>query len=101
MLSPKKIMSIEEVNGEIVQSERTIMKLNTIWSKGLLQETATWNPDGNFDRHDAVIMLMLLREDKMRLYGTVDPKEASNNRDANYLGNDSFFEKNYKPRSRD
>lgn len=55
-----------------------------------------YNVDGNFDRHDALAMLMLLREDKLRLLGDVSPRDAISNRDVNYLGKDSFFEKNYK-----
>lgn len=41
---------------------------------------------------------MLIREDKMRLYGTTSPKNAQSNRDVNYAGNDDFFEKNYNRR---
>lgn len=41
---------------------------------------------------------MLIREDKMRLYGTTSPRDALDNRDKNYAGNDDFFEKNYKRR---
>lgn len=41
-------------------------------------------------------MLMLLREDKMRLYGVTSPRDALSNRDANYLGDDPFFKKNYR-----
>ena len=41
-------------------------------------------------------MLMLLREDKLRLLGSMSAKDAINNRDTEYLGKDKFFEKNYK-----
>ena len=33
----------------------------------LLKELATYDTDGNFDRHDALAMLMLYREDVYRL----------------------------------
>ena len=49
-----------------------------------------WNSDGNFDRHDAVIMLMLLREDKLRLSGG-DP-QGDNEED---YQEDEFFTMNY------
>ena len=39
---------------------------------------------------------MLLREDKLRLLGNTSAKDAINNRDVNYAGNDEFFKKNYK-----
>jgi hypothetical protein len=60
-----------------------------------------YNVDGNFDRHDALAMLMLLREDKMRLYGTTSPRDAESNRDKNYLGDDDFFKKNYRKQKDD
>ena len=55
-----------------------------------------WNADGNYDRHDALAMLMLLREDKLRLLGDTSPRDAGANRDVGYLGKDAFFEKNYR-----
>ena len=62
----------------------------------MAQETAMWSADGNFDRHDAIIMLMLLREDKLRLFGSSSPSDVINARDKNYLGDDEFFKKNYR-----
>ena len=44
---------------------------------------------------------MLLREDKLRLLGVTSPRDAADNRDKNYLGNDEFFEKNYKRGKKD
>jgi hypothetical protein len=41
---------------------------------------------------------MLLREDKLRLLGVTSPRDAADNRDKNYLGNEDFFEKNYNKR---
>ena len=41
-------------------------------------------------------MLMLLREDKLRLVGDSNFKDRQNERDINYLGKDDFFESNYK-----
>ena len=49
-----------------------------------------------YDRHDAIIMLMLLREDKLRLLGDTSARDAGQNRDVNYLGKDKFFENNYR-----
>lgn len=50
---------------------------------------------------DALAMLMLLREDKLRLLGVVSPRDAMSNRDAGYLGKDQFFEKNYRSKIKD
>ena len=96
LLKPEKTIVTEEVDGKFEEKVITTLGLNKIWSKGLLQETSSWNADGNFDRHDAMIMLMLLREDKLRLLGNMSAKDAINNRDIGYLGKDKFFEKNYK-----
>ena len=54
-------------NGKEIQP--MIPNLQRIPFPALLKELALWNPDGNFDRHDALAMLLLLREDRVRLYG--------------------------------
>ena len=41
-------------------------------------------------------MLMLLREDKLRLVGDSNFQDRQKDRDINYLGEDSFFQNNYK-----
>ena len=67
----------------------TVPRLSTLKFRALLQELAMHNDDGNFDRHDALVMLMLLREDKLRLY---------NGRPSDYEQveeDDEFFIKNY------
>jgi hypothetical protein len=60
-----------------------------------------WSPDGNYDRHDAVIMLRLLWEDKLRLLGVTNPRDAAENRRADYLGDDKFFKNNYRKKDSD
>ena len=101
LLTSKEAIAIKEVDGKAIEESTTIFNYQKIWSKGLLQELAMWNIDGNFDRHDALAMLMLLREDKLRLLGVTSPREAADNRDKNYLGNDEFFEKNYRRGKKD
>ncbi len=101
LLTSKEAIIIKEVDGQVVEQTANIFNYQKIWSKGLLQELAMWNIDGNFDRHDALAMLMLLREDKLRLLGVTSPRDAADNRDKNYLGNDEFFEKNYKRGKKD
>ena len=55
------------------ESMITVQRYSTLKFRAFIQELMAWNEDGNFDRHDAFIMLMLLREDKLRLSGG-DPK---------------------------
>jgi hypothetical protein len=55
-----------------------------------------FNLDGNFDRHDALVMLMLLREDKLRLMGSGTASDARDAYDSSYLGEDPFFKRNYE-----
>ena len=54
-----------------------------------------WNPDSNFDRYDALLMLMLLREQKLMLCGNQSPSEVISMDQSDYLGNDEFFLRNY------
>ena len=77
------------------QTIETTTKMN-LWhikSRALLKETQTWNSKNNYDRHDAMVFLMLLREDFLRYCGTESPSERNHYKDNNYLGNDTFFEK--------
>lgn len=90
LIKPTNI--ITSVNGEDV--ETTVPSLMKIRNIALLQELSQWNPDGNFDRVSAMGMLMLLREDKLRLLGPqgvqMDKFDNSDN-----LANDEFFTKNF------
>ncbi len=90
LLKPIEVTKIGD-NGETVE---TIPLLFKICNKALLQELSLWNADGNFDRVSALGMLMLVREDVLRLLGETKP-ESNVFDDANYLGNDDFFDKNY------
>lgn len=92
----KPVIKVVEQDGEMV--EVRIPKLKTIKSRAYLKELSQWNPDGNFDRHDAVLMLMLIREDKLRLFGENPATAVLASRDTNYLGDDKFFSKNYDDR---
>lgn len=90
LLKPTNI--ITSVNGEDV--ETTVPSLMKIRNIALLQELSQWNPDGNFDRVSAMGMLMLLREDKLRILGPqgvqMDKFDNGDN-----LANDEFFTKNF------
>lgn len=90
----KPITVAKEVDGELI--EETVPLLTKLKSRALIKELIIWNPDGNFDRHDALGMLMLLREDKLRLLGNRNPEKMQEEADKDYMGNDAFFNKNYK-----
>lgn len=86
---------IQEVDGE--QVEVAIPALFTVRSRALIKELINFNSEGNFDRISAMGMLMLLREDKMITYQGNISKERQERESASYLGNDPFFDRNYRP----
>lgn len=92
LLKPRT--TIIEVDGQEV--ETSVPQLKFIKNKALIKELVLFNLDGNFDRHDALVMLMLLREDFLRYCGNESPSERNHYKDKDYLGNDQFFEKNYR-----
>lgn len=76
-------------------TEISISRLYTLKNKALIHELIGYNTEGNFDRISAMGMLMLLREDKMILYNGEVNKEKEDKAKSDYLGNDSYFERNY------
>lgn len=96
LLKPFESTKIEEIDGEQVEVVTTIPNLFRIKFRAALQELALWNMDGNFDRHDALMMLMLIREDKLRLIGDGDFESRYKDNHSDYLGNDDFFERSFK-----
>lgn len=95
LLKPIETISINAEGEEVVS---TIYTLQRLVNKALLEELAGWTPEGNYDRHDALGMLMLLREDKLRVLGSSSPQDRLNSSNTQYAGNDDFFNKNYKER---
>lgn len=91
LLKPVTIMQV--IDREEV--EVSVPALTQMKTKALIKELMLWNPDGNFDRHDSLVMLMLLREEKLRVFGVQSPSEALRNTAEEYLGNDSYFSGNY------
>ena len=94
LLTPQT--AIVEENGEA--KEVTLHNLNFVKNKALLIELSRWNPFGNFDRISALGMLMLLREDKLRLMGGKYDPSLRDAYDADDPANDSFFNDNYPSR---
>ena len=91
LLTPQTAVITE--NGE--EKEVTLHNLNFIKGLALLIELSQWNPFKNFDRVSALGMLMLLREDKLRLMGGKFNPHQESTFDPNDPANDSFFTDNY------
>lgn len=90
-------ITIQEVDGE--PTEVFIPALFTLRSRALIKELINYNSEGNFDRISSMGMLMLLREEKMVQYQGNISKEKQEKAAKSYLGNDPFFNRNYKRRS--
>lgn len=91
LLTPQTVIIAEE--GE--EKEVIRHNLDFIKNKALLIELSQWNPFGNFDRISALGMLMLLREDKLRLMGGSYKKEQEDWDDPDDISNDQFWNDNY------
>lgn len=90
----KPVPIIQTVDGE--EQEVMVPNLYTLRNRALIKELITYNSEGNFDRISAMGMLMLLREDRMILYKGEVSKEKEEKARSGYLGNDDYFDRNYK-----
>jgi hypothetical protein len=97
LLTPHTIVVAEE--GE--EKEVTRHNLDFIKNKALLIELSQWNPFGNFDRVSAMGMLMLLREDKLRLMGGSYNGRDDDWEDPNDIANDEYWKDNFKDTGED
>ena len=95
LLKPIKVLSKINIDGREEETEITINNINRCYYRALMKELAMWNPDGNFDRYDALLMLMLLREQELMLCGVKSPSDVIGIDQPDYLGNDEFFTRNY------
>lgn len=73
-------------NQEEVKEER-MLNLHTIRSLGYLDECIGFNADDNFDRVSAMNMVMILREDRIKLKDSIE----GNATEANPMMEDEFF----------
>lgn len=89
----KPQVSIEVVDGQ--EREVTRRNLDFIKNKALLLEMSHWNPFGNFDRVSAMGMLMLLREDRLRLMGG-NYNGQDEEEDPDDILNDEYWTNNFK-----
>ena len=91
LLTPQTEIVVE--NGE----EKVITKhnLDFVKNKALLIELSQWNPFKNFDRVSALGMLMLLREDRLRLMGGKYDEKNTDYDDPDDVLNDEYWKNNY------
>lgn len=82
----------------VIQDDKEVTLHNIDFVKGLafLIEMSQWNSFHNFDRVSAAGMLMLLREDRMRLMDGKYDNRKEDEYDPNDLANDPYFTDNYK-----
>lgn len=78
--------------------ETNIPNLYRLKNRALLEELINFTPEINVDRIRAMGMVMLYREEKMILYQGHMSADRESKASADYLGNDPFFEINYKVR---
>ena len=76
--------------------ETNIPNLYRLKNRALLEELINFTPEINVDRIRAMGMVMLYREEKMILYQGHMSADRESKASADYLGNDPFFEINYK-----
>lgn len=90
----KPVNITKEVDGNVITY--TVPNLHFIKNRALIKELMLYNPAINVDRIMSLVQLMLYREEKMILYQG-DPTKSKIEHDKNYLGNDPFFDRNYRP----
>lgn len=85
------LQSVEVVrhNDDGTETTISVRKLFTVRNRALLQELASYNAEGNFDRVSSMGMLMLLREDKMIYYQGNAKNGGNKQHDPRY--DDKFF----------
>ena len=97
LLTPRTTVIAEE--GE--EKEVTRHNLDFIRNKALLIELSQWNPVGNFDRVSAMGMLMLIREDKLRLMGGSYNGRDDDWEDPDDIANDEYWKNNFRDTDED
>ncbi len=86
---------ITEIDKEGNEIHTSIPNLMHIKSPALLEELIQWNPENNFDRVSSLIMMMIIRQDRLKYIEGKNQEELRNKTRSNYLGNDPFFKKAY------
>ena len=87
------VPTIIKEDGE--EKEVNIPRLYSLRNRALLEELISYTPELNVDRIRALGMVMLYRQEKIILYKDNLNAKAQEEVSSSYLGNDSFFQKNY------
>lgn len=91
LLQPVPIIVKEE--GE--EKEVNVPRLYSLRNRALLEELISYTPELNVDRIRALGMVMLYRQEKIILYKDNLNAKSQEDVSSSYLGNDSFFQRNY------
>lgn len=87
------VPTIIKEDGE--EKEVNIPRLYTLRNRALLEELISYTPELNVDRIRALGMVMLYRQEKIILYKDNLNAKSQEEASSSYLGNDSFFQRNY------
>lgn len=77
------------------EKEVNIPRLYSLRNRALLEELISYTPEINVDRIRALGMVMLYRQEKIILYKDNLNAKSQEEASSSYLGNDSFFQRNY------
>lgn len=95
LLLPKTITEKDQEGKEV---ETNVLNLTFLKNRALLKELSLYNPDINVDRIRSLGLLMLYREQFM-IESEGNPSSRKDPADdPDYIGNDSFFKRNYDER---
>ena len=87
------VPTIIKEDGE--DKEVNIPRLYSLRNRALLEELISYTPELNVDRIRALGMVMLYRQEKVILYRDNLNAKSQEEASSSYLGNDSFFQRNY------
>lgn len=87
------IPTIIKEDGE--EKEVNVPRLYSLRNRALLEELISYTPELNVDRIRALGMVMLYRQEKIILYKDNLNAKSQEEASSSYLGNDSFFQRNY------
>jgi hypothetical protein len=87
------VPTIIKENGE--EKEVNIPRLYSLRNRALIEELVAYTPELNVDRIRALGMVMLYRQEKIILYKDNLNAKSQEETSSSYLGNDSFFQRNY------
>lgn len=87
------VPTIIKEDGE--EKEVNIPRLYSLRNRALIEELVAYTPELNVDRIRALGMVMLYRQEKIILYKDNLNAKSQEEASSSYLGNDSFFQRNY------